>query len=178
MSPQLYQCPQTDDTSDHTQYPPTNRVDRNTRQPRYISPYPIQTSRRGYHHGPDETRRHVAGTQSRYVNLDNFDGKVGEWDNWYHQFEFLAIHYNWDDRERLVRLVSCLKGPALTAHRSFSQTATNTYAHCIAALQERYGSRKPALIMTLLEIRSTHLPTTFIPTWLLPYSKALRNLHF
>ena len=24
------------------------------------------------------------------MNLEKFDGKVGEWDNWYHQFEFLA----------------------------------------------------------------------------------------
>ena len=118
--PQQYQGPQPDDTSDHTQYPPTNRVDRNTRQPRYSSPYRIQTSRRGNHQGPDETRRNVADTQSRYVNLDKFDGKVGERDNWYHQFECLATHYNWDDLVRLVRLLSCLKGPALTTHRSFS----------------------------------------------------------
>ena len=118
--PQQYQGPQPDDTSDHTQYPPTNRVDRNTRQPRYSSPYRTQTSRRGNHQGPDETRRNVADTQSRYVNLDKFDGKVGEWDNWYHQFECLATHYNWDDLVRLVRLLSCLKGPALTTHRSFS----------------------------------------------------------
>ena len=117
--PQHYQGLQTDDTSDHTQYPPTNRAVRNTRQRRYISPYRTQTSRRGNHQGPDETPRSAADTQSRYVNLDKFDGKVGEWDNWYHQSEFLAAHYNWDDRERLVRLVSCLKGPALTAHRSY-----------------------------------------------------------
>ena len=105
--PQHYQGPQIDDTSDHTQYPPTNRAERNTWQPRYTSPYRTQTSRRGNHQGPDETRRIVADTQSRYVNLDKFDGKVGEWDNWYHQFDLLATHYNWDDRERLVRLVSC-----------------------------------------------------------------------
>ena len=146
--PQHYQGPQTDDTRDHTQYPPTNRSERNTWQRRYTSPYRTQTSRRGNHQGPDETRRSVADTQSRYVNLNKFDRKVGEWDNWYHQFEVLATHYNWDDRERLVRLVSCLKGPALTVHRSFSQRARNTYAHCIAALQERYGSRRPALIIT------------------------------
>ena len=137
--PQHYQGPQIDDTSDHMQYPPTNRAERNTWQPRYTSPYRTQTSTRGNHQGLDETRRIVADIQSRYVNLDNFDGKVGEWDNWYHQFEFLANHYNWDDRERLVRLVSCLKGHALTAYRIFSQTARNTYAHCIAAFQERYG---------------------------------------
>ena len=153
--PQHYQGPQIDDTSDHTQYPPTNRAERNRWQPRYTSPYRTQTGRRGNHQGPDETRRIVADTQSRYVNLDKFDGKVGEWVNWYHQFEFLATHYNWDDRERLVRLVSCLKGPALTAHRNFSQRARNTYAHCIAALQERYGSRKPALIITLRAELST-----------------------
>ena len=146
--PQHYQGSQIDDTSDHTQYSPTNRAERNTWQPRYTSPYRTQTSRRGNHQGPDETRRIVADTQLRYVNLDKFDGKVGKWNNWYHQFEFLATHYNWDDRERLVRLVSCLKGPALRAHRSFSQRARNTYAHCIAALQERYGSRRYALIIT------------------------------
>ena len=146
--PQLYQGPQIDDTIDHTQYPPTNRAERNTRQPRYTSPYRTQTSRRGNHQGPDETRRIVADTQSRYVNLDKFDGKVGEWDNWYHQLEFLANYYNWDDRERLVRLLSCLKGPALTGYRIFSQKARNTYAHCIAAFQERYGSRRHALIIT------------------------------
>ena len=97
-SPQHYPGPQTDDTIDHTQYPPTNRAERNTWQPRHTSPYRTQTSRRGNHQGPDEIRRSVADTQSRYVNLDKFDGKVGEWDNWYHQFEFLATHYNWDDR--------------------------------------------------------------------------------
>ena len=121
--PQHYQGLQTDDTSDHTQYPPTNRAERNTRQPRYTSPYRTQTSRRGNHQGPNDTRRSVADTQSRYVNLDKFDWKVGEWDNWYHQFEFHATHYDWDDRERLVRLVSCLKKPALIAHRSFSHIA-------------------------------------------------------
>ena len=55
----------------------------------------------------------------------------------------------------LIRLVSCLKGPALTTHRSFSQRARNTYAHCIVALHERYGSRKPALIITLRAELST-----------------------
>ena len=53
--PQHYQGPQIDDTSDHTQYPPTNRAERNTWQPRYTSPYRTQTSRRGNHQGPDET---------------------------------------------------------------------------------------------------------------------------
>ena len=57
--------------------------------------------------------------------------------------------------ERLVRLVLCLKGPALTAHRSFSQSARNTYAHCIAARQEKYGSRRHALIITLRPELST-----------------------
>ena len=61
--PQQYQVPQTDDTSDHTQYPPTNRAERNTWQPRYTSPYRTQTCRRGNHQGPDETRRSVTDTQ-------------------------------------------------------------------------------------------------------------------
>ena len=52
--PQHYQGPQTDNTSDHTQYPLTNRAERNT------FPYRTQTIRRGNHQGPDETRRSVA----------------------------------------------------------------------------------------------------------------------
>ena len=91
--PQHYPDPQTDNTIDHTQYPPTNRAER-----KHVAtaphPHRTQTSRRGNHQGPDETRRSVADTSSRYANLDKFDGKVGEWDNWYHQFEFLATHYN------------------------------------------------------------------------------------
>ena len=38
-------------------------------------------------------------------------------------------------------------------HQRFSQIARNTYAHCIAALQERYG--RPTLIITLRAELST-----------------------
>ena len=93
--------------------------------------------------------------QKIYVNLDRFHGKVGEWDNMYHRFEFIVTHHNWDDRERLVRLVSCLNGPLLTAHRSFSQIAHNPYTHCNAAFQERCGSRRRAPIITLRAELST-----------------------
>ena len=52
--PQHYQGPQTGGTSNggHTPYPLTKRVERNTRQPRYMSPYSTQTSRRGNGQGP------------------------------------------------------------------------------------------------------------------------------
>ena len=37
---------------------------------------------------------HATCDQNRYVNLDKFDGKVGDLDSVYHEFEFIATHYN------------------------------------------------------------------------------------
>ena len=101
----------------------------------------LQTSRRGDHRGPGDIRRSVADPQSnRYVNLDKFDLKVGEWDNchWYHQFEFIVTHYNWEDPER----TSCVmfEGPCTDSPpKLLSDSTQHIYT---AVLQERERERE------------------------------------
>ena len=34
------------------------------------------------------------------VCLEKFDGKQGEFDNWFHQFSLMARVYQWDPREK------------------------------------------------------------------------------
>ena len=58
-------------------------------------------------------------------------------------------HHHWNTHECLLRLVSCLRGPALTAHRSFSLTKSNDYALCIVAFHNRIGNHIPVVTMTL-----------------------------
>ena len=85
----------------------------------------------------------------RNVTIDKFDGKPGEWDNWIHQFEFIAEAYNWDSDEKMTRLVSCLRGPALTAHRSLPREERYDYEGCISYLCMRYGHSRPVARTTL-----------------------------
>ncbi|KAK2186109.1 hypothetical protein NP493_213g03031 [Ridgeia piscesae] len=42
--------------------------------------------------------------------------------------------YNWDPDEKMTRLVSCLRGPALTAHRSLPREGRYDYDGCIEYL--------------------------------------------
>ena len=83
------------------------------------------------------------------VTIDKFDGKPGEWDNWIHQFEFIAEAYSWDPDEKMTRLVSCLRGPALTAHRSLPREERYDYDGCIEYLGMIYGHTRPAARTTL-----------------------------
>ena len=73
------------------------------------------------------------------VCLEKFDGKQGEFDNWFHQFSLMARAYQWDPLEKMVRLMSCLRGPALTAHRSLPHGERDNYDSCIDLLRKRYG---------------------------------------
>ena len=85
----------------------------------------------------------------RNVGLEKFDGKMDEWENWAHQFRVFTQLYNWTDNEQLIHLVSSLRGPALTAHRSFSQAECATVEACMHALDMRYGSKRPLTIASL-----------------------------
>lgn len=85
----------------------------------------------------------------RNVGLEKFDGKMDEWENWAHQFRVFTQLYNWSQNEQLVHLVSSLRGPALTAHRSFSAAECATVEACMHALDMRYGSKRPLTIASL-----------------------------
>ena len=73
----------------------------------------------------------------------------GEFDNWFHQFSFVARAYQWDTHEKMVRLMSCLRGPAVTAHRSLPHGERDNYDSCIDLLRKRYGNDRPIAKTTL-----------------------------
>ena len=85
----------------------------------------------------------------RNVGLEKFDGKMDEWENWAHQFRVFTQLYNWTENEQLIHLVSSLRGPALTAHRNFSEAECATVEACMHALDMRYGSKRPLTIASL-----------------------------
>ena len=120
---------------------------------RYTEPrddFPMERPKHGRRR-PD-TRSGVGAPHrpsDRNVTIDKFDGKPGEWDNWIHQFEFIAEAYNWDSDEKMTRLVSCLRGPALTAHRSLPREERYDYEGCISYLCMRYGHCRPVARTTL-----------------------------
>ena len=57
--------------------------------------------------------------------------------------------YQWDPREKMVRLMSCLRGPALTAHRSLPHGERDNYDSCIDLLRKRCGHDRPIAKTTL-----------------------------
>ena len=61
----------------------------------------------------------------------------------------MARAYQWDPREKMVRLMSCLRGPALTAHRSLPHGERDNYDSCIDLLRKRCGHDRPIAKTTL-----------------------------
>ena len=120
---------------------------------RYTEPrddFPMERPKHGRRR-PD-TRSGVGAPHrpsDRNVTIDKFDGKPGEWDNWIHQFEFIAEAYSWDPDEKMTRLVSYLRGPALSAHICLPREERYDYDGCIEYLGMRHGHTRPAARTTL-----------------------------
>ena len=100
----------------------------------------------------DDRRRSgdmVNRPNDRNVCLETIYGKQVEFDNWFHQCSLMARAYQWDPREKMVRLMSCLRGPALTAHRSLPHGERDNYDSCIDLLRKSYGHDRPIAKTTL-----------------------------
>jgi hypothetical protein len=65
------------------------------------------TQARGRSGSAQSERNSLAPTK---VTVDNFEGKVGEWENWFHKFSFIANACGWNDQEKLFKLTAALKG--------------------------------------------------------------------
>ena len=78
------------------------------------------------------------------VKIDAFEGKVGEWDNWFHKFSYLADTCGWNNNERLFKLTSALTSNALTVHRNLSRDVVLDFDRLCEALKERYGKMDSA----------------------------------
>ena len=77
---------------------------------------------------------------ARFTKLvDKFDGKVGQWENWFHKFEHTAQMCQWSDHTRLFTMTNALTGPALTAHRNLPKRDIADYSSLVRAMRTRFG---------------------------------------
>ena len=83
------------------------------------------------------------------ISIDPFDGRLGEWGNWYHKFSSLALNCCWTDQEKLVKLTAALKGNALTTHRNLPVAVTSDFNTLVEALHRRYGKADGATMSVL-----------------------------
>ena len=91
--------------------------------------------------GAPPLRAAIQGQQippiSRYsgANVGDEDETI---EDWLDQFDLIASVFEWDERARLMHLVTHLKGSALSFYRSCSQTQRHSYTLLTEALKERF----------------------------------------
>ena len=125
-------------------------------EPRHTYPFAHQGNR--YRQREDRSNERNNAPDTRNAKLvDKFDGKVGEWENWYHKFQLTATMCRWNDLDKLFNLTNALKGPALTAHRNLPTLTTLDYSAQVSAMKAKFGktdfSTKAALRVELACIR-------------------------
>ena len=91
---------------------------------------------------PDERRPQGYSMDARNIRLDPFDGKMGQWESWFHKFKFIARNCNWTNREKLFRLTTALTGRALTTHMLFPEETRNNFRALCRALKKKYGKMR------------------------------------
>ena len=79
---------------------------------------------------------------SRNVRLDPFEGKLGEWDAWFHKFKFISRACRWTQREKLFRITTALTGAALNAHMNLPASTRNNFDNLCKFMQMRYGTSR------------------------------------
>lgn len=70
-----------------------------------------------------------------------FDGRVA-WEAYLAQFELLATAQGWDDDERALQLVSCLRGPAVEVLGHLTPGQRVVYPSVVEALRRKYGQHQ------------------------------------
>ena len=71
-----------------------------------------------------------------------FDGSSDKWKGFMASFKFHAKRFRWDDRERLLRLRSCLTDKAAEFVERRPGYVRGNYRDLIRALQKRYGQKE------------------------------------
>jgi len=90
----------------------------------------------------DNRQPHGYSMDARNIRMDPFEGHLGEWDDWFHKFKFIARNCQWTNREKLFRLTTALKGTALTAHRNLPIEERNNFNSLCKAMRRRYGKAR------------------------------------
>jgi hypothetical protein len=94
-------------------------------------------------HNRTPDRTNVPDTRHAKL-VDKFEGRVGEWENWFHKFQLTATLCKWKEADKLFLLTNALTGTALTTHRNLPGPTTLNYHDLVNALKERYGKTDTA----------------------------------
>ena len=71
--------------------------------------------------------------------LESFDGKPNEWDSFIFHFRKIAHYHQWSESEKRNRLLTCLRGKAVTFIRGKSKKTYSTYRRLRDTLDARFG---------------------------------------
>ena len=91
---------------------------------------------------PDNRTPQGYSMDAKNIRLDWFEGKLGEWDDWFHKFKYMARACGWSNREKIFRLTTSLKYAALTAHRNLPAHVRNNFEQLCKAFKKRYGKSR------------------------------------
>ena len=99
------------------------------------------SSRHGNHLGrPERVRLPVP-------KLPQFDGTMGEWDNFMFQFNNVCEYYRLDKTGKLQQLKGCLTGKAINFVRTLPPRTCRSYRLLTARLQERFAGIERADVL-------------------------------
>ena len=77
--------------------------------------------------------------QPTNAELESFDGKPNEWDSFIFHFHKIAHYHQWSNSEKRYRLLTCLRGKAVTFIRGKSKKTYSTYRRLQDTLDARFG---------------------------------------
>ena len=81
--------------------------------------------------------------------MPQFNGTVGEWDNFFFQFEAVCDYYQMGRQEKLQQLKNCLTSKAVNFVRTLSPRCVDSYRRLCARLKDRFGGvERPEVLRT------------------------------
>ena len=100
----------------------------------------------------EDIRSHARTTHSPAPpKLSTYDGKT-EWKPYYIQFNHIAQKYMWNDREKLDRLIECLREKALKFFSSRPENVQKDFKLLCQKLRERFDKKdQPHIIRRQLQ---------------------------
>ncbi|KAK6172537.1 hypothetical protein SNE40_016172 [Patella caerulea] len=89
--------------------------------------------------------------------LPTFDG-TGDWDSFMLPFNRAAIRNNWDDVEKLDRLIECIRGQAARFQASLPSQIQRDFATLISYMEKRFNRKEPPTTARkrLADLRQKH----------------------
>lgn len=76
--------------------------------------------------------------------METFQGEHSRWRSFYFQFKLVARASKWGAREKLERLLSCMREKAVEYIETRPSSVRHSYKYLIRDMKRRYGVREPA----------------------------------